>query len=234
MSVLLDVAWNLLEPANENITPAQKKTVLDTLAGFVVSRTSLPECLQVLGPLPEGTHVVQRLCDIMRTNSERPPPDLTLQCVGPDGPRKRKRALTWSIEDDNRLIMAVSLYGRDNWPLISRFVGGGRTRGQCSQRWIRVVDPKISRQPWSPEDDERLCEFVDQFGKKSWMRVSDAMGNRSDVQCRYRYGQIEAGKVKREQTGPSDEIVEKPVQHQALSMFTPDADLVDMFEFEVW
>ena len=81
---------------------------------------------------------------------------------------------------------------------MSRFVGGGRTRGQCAQRWTRVIDPKISKQRWTEKDDQRLCELVEKFGEKSWMRVAQALGNRTDVQCRYRYQQITGCKKKAE------------------------------------
>ena len=230
MAVLVDFAWNSLEIANGNMSESEKRHVIDTLSAFVMSRTTLSDCLAILSPLPEGVNVVHRLCDIMRTNSERPRPSLAPQdlCSPPSG--KRKKAISWSVGDDNRLIMAVNMYGKDNWPLISRFVGGGRTRGQCSQRWSRVIDPKISKHPWTREDDERLCASVEKLGKKNWMRVAEAMGNRSDVQCRYRYGQLEAGKVRRELEQP--EILEKTLPQPALNLFNPEADLAELYEFE--
>jgi hypothetical protein len=72
------------------------------------------------------------------------------------------------------------------WSNVAQFVGNERTRSQSSQRWIRVLDPKISKQQWLPEEDERLVKLVGQYGEKAWTKVAGGMKNRSDVQCRYR------------------------------------------------
>jgi hypothetical protein len=39
-----------------------------------------------------------------------------------------------------------------------------------------------------------LLALVAEHGMKSWMKVSAVIGNRSDIQCRYRYLQILRGK----------------------------------------
>jgi hypothetical protein len=72
-------------------------------------------------------------------------------------------------------------------------VGNSRTRSQCSQRWQRGLDPRISRRPWAREEGTALARAVAICGEKAWIRVSQELGNRSDVQCRYRYSQIRKG-----------------------------------------
>jgi hypothetical protein len=105
----------------------------------------------------------------------------------------RNKTRPWDEQEDNRLLAAVRKFGLGNgssWSSVADFVGNGRTRSQCSQRWVRVLDPRISREPWTTEEDNALLELVTRFGEKSWMKVGTMLGNRSDVQCRYRYSQL--------------------------------------------
>jgi hypothetical protein len=99
----------------------------------------------------------------------------------------RKKAVRWSPEEDERLIAAVQTHGSDNWPLVAATVGGGRSRSQCSQRWVRGLDPRINKANWSSEEEQALLNAVQIHGPKSWTRIAGDMGDRSDVQCRFRY-----------------------------------------------
>ena len=99
----------------------------------------------------------------------------------------RKRARRWTREEDHRLAAAVQVHGTANWPVVATVVGGGRTRSQCSQRWHRGIDPKISKCNWSREEEQKLLDAVQTFGNKAWTRIAVEMKNRSDVQCRFRY-----------------------------------------------
>jgi hypothetical protein len=106
---------------------------------------------------------------------------------GPGGVLYRKKARRWSKEEDERLAEAIRLHGTENWPLVSSIVGGGRTRSQCSQRWHRCLNPKIAKHNWSREEEEKLISLVAAHGNKAWTRIAAEIGNRSDVQCRFRY-----------------------------------------------
>jgi hypothetical protein len=104
--------------------------------------------------------------------------------VLPGSRRKRKH---WTADEDERLVSAVQHHGLDNWPLIASIVGGGRTRAQCTQRWHRGVDPKLLKCNWSREEERKLLDSVAVHGEAAWTRVAADLGNRSDVQCRFRY-----------------------------------------------
>jgi hypothetical protein len=99
----------------------------------------------------------------------------------------RKKIHPWSEYEDQRLLCAIHKYGLDNWITVSEFVGNHRTRAQCSQRWFRGLDPRISKVLWTPQEEERLLQLVSLFGDRAWTRVSAELGNRSDAQCRYHY-----------------------------------------------
>lgn len=94
------------------------------------------------------------------------------------------------------MIQAVGKYGIDNWSHVANYVGNGRTRAQCAQRWNRGLDPRISRDQWTPEEENKLIELVECQQIKGWTHIANEMGNRSDVQCRYHYLQMKKeGKV---------------------------------------
>ena len=106
------------------------------------------------------------------------------------GHNLRKKTRTWTIMENNRLLAGVYHYGTENWKSVAQFLGSGRNRAQCSQRWIRNLNPRISKKHWSEEETNRLEELVGIYGDKNWTKISALMGNRSDVQCRYHYQQM--------------------------------------------
>jgi hypothetical protein len=99
----------------------------------------------------------------------------------------RKKIRPWTNYEDQRLLAGIHRYGLDNWTVVSEFVGNQRTRAQCSQRWYRGLDPRISKVLWTAREEERLCNLVQMFGDRAWIRVAAELGNRSDAQCRYHY-----------------------------------------------
>jgi hypothetical protein len=117
-----------------------------------------------------------------------------------------------------------------DWIAIANFVGNSRTKSQCHQRWTRGLDPNITKTKWTHEQDSRLLMIVQIFGSKSWSKVSSELGNRCDVQCRYRYRQLmkdprfpmleeEAAQAAREFVKTSD--VRQAVKMRKLSRSAP-------------
>lgn len=101
-----------------------------------------------------------------------------------------RRCRMWRPDEDILLLAAIHKFGLGDWKSISQFVGGDRSRSQCSQRWGRALDPRITKLPWGPEEEQQLCDLVAELGEHSWANVAKRLGTRSDVQCRYRYYQI--------------------------------------------
>ena len=102
---------------------------------------------------------------------------------------RRQKSQTWSQEEDEILKQAVKEFPND-WGAVVARVGNGRTKAQCSQRWNRVVNPAINKANWTIDEEEKLLKAVSLIGEKSWTRVANQMGNRSDVQCRFKYFHI--------------------------------------------
>jgi hypothetical protein len=111
----------------------------------------------------------------------------------------RRKPRPWSPAEDTRLLAGVYRYGCDNWTAVAEFVGNGRVRAQCAQRWTRGLNPRISKDLWSDEEDQRFLALVHAEGTKTWTKIASEMGNRSDVQCRYHFAQLQRdGKVGKE------------------------------------
>ena len=124
---------------------------------------------------------------------------------------KRKKSYPWSEAEDNRLLRAVNDYGPRDWKKIAKFVGAGRSSSQCIQRWRRALDPQINKSSWTPEEDSNLLRAVEKFGRTTWCQVAKFLGGRTDLQCRYRYLQLnKTGKVmNNDQTEDSPDFLEK-------------------------
>jgi hypothetical protein len=143
---------------------------------------------------------IDRLREILTVASD-PLPNLALRA----GSSARRKTQQWAPIEDTRLFAAVHKFGTENWSHIAQFIGNGRTRSQCSQRWQRGLDPRISRNRWSAEEEAMLLRLVATHGEKSWIRISTALGNRSDVQCRYRFHQIQKGRTGDDAATASDD-----------------------------
>lgn len=103
----------------------------------------------------------------------------------------RKKSRPWTPIEDNRLLAGMHRFGMDNWAAISTFVGNGRTRAQCAQRWFRGLDPRICKDQWTPEEEARLLALLRSGKNRGWTAIAMEMGNRSDVQCRYHFLQMQ-------------------------------------------
>lgn len=145
------------------------------------------QSIKIINKYIEGDDIISRMLDILNCVNEPPPKAPDFEEYGFE---RRKKTRSWTIAEDNRLIMAVNEFSIVNLGAIAAFVGSGRSRSQCSQRWIRVLDPKLSKMPWKSEEDDLLLSLISSHGTKSWMKVATLIGKRSDVQCRYRYSQL--------------------------------------------
>ena len=64
-----------------------------------------------------------------------------------------------------------------------------RTPYGCRDKWMQMLDPTISRRPWSDADDAALAAAVARHGAGKWMAISKDVPHRTDAQCRRRWCQ---------------------------------------------
>jgi hypothetical protein len=170
---------------NRAFSREEQSHIRDVLANYLARVLSYQGTAALLLPILGTTQPVDRL-ELVIHAPDRPLPPAYLP---PSESRAKIRP--WAPYEDQRLLAGIYRFGLDDWHMISHFVGNSRTKPQCSQRWTRGLDPRICKGHWSPEEDEALIDLVAQLGERSWTQVSAKMGNRCDVQCRYRYKQLE-------------------------------------------
>ena len=93
----------------------------------------------------------------------------------------------WSPEEDAKLTDLVEQYG-NRWADIARQLEG-RTDQQCMGRWTRHLDPNISRETWTADEDVRLVQLYQTHGTQ-WSRISKHIEGRTAQQCRARFFQV--------------------------------------------
>jgi hypothetical protein len=71
----------------------------------------------------------------------------------------RRKPRSWSSEEDIRLLAGIHRHGLDSWASVAHFVGGGRLRAHCAQRWSRGLDPDIIKSQWSTELSKSFCSL---------------------------------------------------------------------------
>eukprot|EP00045_Choanoeca_perplexa_P013506 m.153647 g.153647 ORF g.153647 m.153647 type:complete len:867 (+) comp16371_c0_seq23:131-2731(+) len=98
---------------------------------------------------------------------------------------KERQKVKWTKEDDQRLTAIMADIPSRDWMQASRLMKD-RTGPQCMHRWLKSIDPSISRSKWRKEEDLKLAEGVAQYGKV-WAKVQRLLPNRTDMQCRERF-----------------------------------------------
>lgn len=190
-NVLVEVAMNYVSEVCEVMSRDDRRLLIDAFSKYVSSSISYEKAKAILVDVLNNPTPLDKLCEIMFVSDTPLPP---VDEMDSESGSRRKKTRTWSSEEDHRLIMGVYKYGVDNWNSIALFVGHSRSRSQCSQRWIRVLDPHISKSPWSESENRQLLSLVKKYGTKMWVKIASEMDRRSDVQCRYRYKQLVGGK----------------------------------------
>jgi hypothetical protein len=97
-----------------------------------------------------------------------------------------KRTGKWTKEEDELLLNAVQQYGTKNWKLVSKAVEG-RNQVQCLHRWTKILQPGLTKGPWSIAEDRKLLEWVQKEGPNKWTACAEYIKGRSGKQCRERW-----------------------------------------------
>ena len=103
-----------------------------------------------------------------------------------DATRPTKEIKRWSPEQDQLLTAAVKQWGEKNWKAIANQVPD-RTDSQCLHRWTKVLNPKIKKGLWQPEEDKLLVDLVRESGPKGWTKIAQQLPGRIGKQCRERW-----------------------------------------------
>jgi hypothetical protein len=111
----------------------------------------------------------------------------------------------WSAHEDALLLKLVAQFGpkwpkiTEHWPIASAAAGrANRTSKQIRERWSNKLDPSLSREPWSAEEDNILFNLHMQFGN-SWSCVAKHLPGRvpDSVKTRFKTLNRRAKKAQR-------------------------------------
>lgn len=89
----------------------------------------------------------------------------------------------WSANEDETLSALHAAHG-NAWSRIAKAMHG-RTDLQCRYRWVFVLEPAASPDPFSPAEDARLKELCGAHGQ-AWTKIAGMMPGRTFHQIRYR------------------------------------------------
>ncbi|KAK2077128.1 hypothetical protein QBZ16_004762 [Prototheca wickerhamii] len=90
----------------------------------------------------------------------------------------------WTAEEDALLAQYQAQLG-NRWSEVARYIGT-KTGQQCAQRWRHRVNPNISKEKWTEDEDRQLAGLVRQYGS-CWAEISRHLPGRTDQQCMGRW-----------------------------------------------
>jgi hypothetical protein len=213
---LLDFSCALMMNEFPNMDSAMVPMVQSWIAQFLSGAITYPEAHRLALENCGAASFIDRIQDILTVEPDPIPEPRTKSLSPLDLKGQRNKTRSWTSQEDNRLLAGVRKFGLvagSTWSAIAEFVGNGRSRSQCSQRWIRVLDPRICKGGWTREEDRALIELVGLYGEKSWMKIGTELGNRSDVQCRYRYMQLQRDEVKPKSPARASRCGQQEIRH---------------------
>jgi hypothetical protein len=182
-SPLLEVAMSYV---SESLNPDGMALARRTIADFIKQKLSHAQACKALSPILGSSDALTRIRAILEvTNDPIPTP-------ADDRPAEtRAKQRHWSSAEDARLLAGIHRFGLDAWQSVATVVGNGRSKAQCAQRWTRGLDPKLRKCTWTAQEDRQLVMLVLQHGPNRWTRIANEIGNRCDVQCRYRFKHLQ-------------------------------------------
>jgi hypothetical protein len=184
-------------PSSPSVTHRSYSIILPSRISISTEATPSSGTVSLSTVLPKTKSVEEVTISLQKQSKKRVPArDPTARTVKRRvGPCDR-----WSKEEDRKLVEAYLRYNGMTWNLIASSVGT-KTASQCNQHWYRVLNPSISKAPWSKSEDQLLTDLVEKHGTSSWKKVSDAVKGRTDIQCRHRWYQMNKSTNKNSITG---------------------------------
>ena len=116
-------------------------------------------------------------------------PSTNSKLQGQNGSSKRKEesdSLTWSEEDDAKLLEAIKDHGEGNWSDVAKGVRRVFNAENVQERWEIIKGPPV-KGPWTRDEDALLNKLVKRYGPKKWSVIAAHVPGRKGKQCRERW-----------------------------------------------
>ncbi|XP_063172502.1 snRNA-activating protein complex subunit 4-like [Candoia aspera] len=88
----------------------------------------------------------------------------------------------WTPKEDALLLKAVAKYGERDWYKIRTEVPG-RNDIQCRDRYLHSLHYDIKKGKWSEEEERKLIELTEKYGRGHWAKIASELPHRSGAQC---------------------------------------------------
>ncbi|OHT07796.1 hypothetical protein TRFO_23819 [Tritrichomonas foetus] len=208
-SPLVNFTMKMILEGEKQINTDSMVKIASILEDFVSGKIIMKECSLLLFPFIENMEPIERLNDILKL------PDIPNNIAIHTNTRSKTRS--WSFYEDQKLLAAIHKFGTNDWKNIAMYVGN-RTKSQCSQRWYRCLDPRIKKEQWTKNQDDLLISLIAKNGTRNWTAISLDIGNRSDIQCRYRYKQLSKDPDFNERLAEAQKKLEKTVCNNQIEL----------------
>ncbi|OHS98566.1 Myb-like DNA-binding domain containing protein [Tritrichomonas foetus] len=80
---------------------------------------------------------------------------------------------------------SVKIHGTKNWTAVSTLVPG-RNPKQCRERWTAQLDPALTRDDWTPQEDATLLHIHKLHGN-AWAKIASFLPGRSSNAVKNRF-----------------------------------------------
>lgn len=105
----------------------------------------------------------------------------------------------FSPEEDRKVIDYVNKNGPTNWPRLAEILKV-RSPKQCRERWFNHLDPNLSKESWTMEEDLIVLEQHTKIGPK-WSAISRYLPHRSDNSIKNRWNSSISKRIKYDANG---------------------------------
>ena len=99
------------------------------------------------------------------------------------GPLSKK--IKFTSAEDEKLKSLVEKYSTKDWKKIASYLPP-RTARQCRERWTNYINPELSQNPWTKEEDKALIIIHQQIGNH-WKKIGKYLPQRSKNSIKIRW-----------------------------------------------
>jgi hypothetical protein len=100
--------------------------------------------------------------------------------------KRKSSKVRWTPEEDRLLFESIERDGTGNWSLVARALQD-RSGKQCRERWVNQLNPQLTAEVWSTEEDRLLRTLVSLHGHR-WSVLTAFLPGRSVNSIKNRFG----------------------------------------------